>query len=402
MTGYEWASNTADIKVIHLSTSHNGGAGIAARRLNAELNAQGFNSLFLALNSRDFVPSVSEIAITRGVRSRILSKIYTSISRLTFSQTYFTLISSSSISLKRIFSLGKPENTIIHIHNWFNLINTRIFREVLAAGYRVVFTLHDQRLFTGGCHYSIECTKYIESCTSCPALFAPLKGVPRRNLKRCSRVFERYSSQITCISPSGWLQKSASSSGLLRDIPVLQIGNIHSSNDNISQIQHRHSDGKTILGVASMDRFSPLKGFQNVNTLEKYLSNNCFPFEIRYLADYAQQIERKQDFWLDIDYLLVLSNADNSPNVIHEAKIHGVPVIGSNVGGIPELLNSAYDFCVDIDLDMSARILDFLRGRTSVNNQELAQKISSDYKMNNREILTQIISTYNYILRTRI
>jgi hypothetical protein len=398
MTGFEWASSESDIKVLHLSTSHTGGAGIAARRLNTELNSQGFNSLFLTLSSSEFVPSSSEIAITRGFRSQLLSKIYTTFARLTFGRTYFTLISSNTISLKRIKSLGKPENTIIHIHNWFNLINLRVLNEVLAAGYRVVFTLHDQRLFTGGCHYSIECSKYIESCNSCPGLFRPLKGVPRRNLKRSSRVFEKFSSQITCISPSGWLQRSASSSFLLRDIPVLQIGNIHSFNDDVSRIQRKHSDEKTILGVASMDRFSPLKGFQNVNTLEKYLSDNYFPFEIRYLADYAQQIERKQDFWLDIDYLLVLSNADNSPNVIHEAKIHGVPVIGSNVGGIPELLNSAYDFCVDIDLDMSARILDFLRGRLSLNNQELSQKIFSDYKLNSREILGQFISTYKHIL----
>jgi glycosyltransferase involved in cell wall biosynthesis len=184
----------------------------------------------------------------------------------------------------------------------------------------------------------------------------------------------------------------------LKNIPIFQIGNIHSSNLDLSQFQRKHSDGKTILGVASMDRFSPLKGFQNVNSLEKYLSENKFPFEIKYLADYPLQIERKQDFWFNIDYLLVLSNADNSPNVIHEAKIHGVPVIGSNVGGIPELLSPAYDFCVDIDLDMPSRILDFLRGKLSVTDPELSQKISSDYKVNSREILRQFISAYNHIL----
>jgi glycosyltransferase involved in cell wall biosynthesis len=52
------------------------------------------------------------------------------------------------------------------------------------------------------------------------------------------------------------------------------------------------------------------------------------------------------NFWANIDYLLVLSRADNSPNVIHEAKSKGVPVISSMVGGIGELLNSEKDIII--------------------------------------------------------
>ena len=40
-----------------------------------------------------------------------------------------------------------------------------------------------------------------------------------------------------------------------------------------------------------------------------------------------------------MDILVVPSRQDNSPNVIGEALMNGVPVIGSNVGGIPELLH---------------------------------------------------------------
>jgi glycosyltransferase involved in cell wall biosynthesis len=41
--------------------------------------------------------------------------------------------------------------------------------------------------------------------------------------------------------------------------------------------------------------------------------------------------------------LLVPSRADNSPNVIHEAKLLGIPVIASSLDGISELLTPGYD-----------------------------------------------------------
>ena len=45
-----------DYTVIHLSTGHLGGAGLAARRLNSQLNAAGVDSRFYALGRSDFKP----------------------------------------------------------------------------------------------------------------------------------------------------------------------------------------------------------------------------------------------------------------------------------------------------------------------------------------------------------
>jgi glycosyltransferase involved in cell wall biosynthesis len=52
-------------------------------------------------------------------------------------------------------------------------------------------------------------------------------------------------------------------------------------------------------------------------------------------------VERK--FWQEIDFLLVPSIIDNSPNVIHEAKIRKIPVIATQVGGITELIDPEFD-----------------------------------------------------------
>jgi glycosyltransferase involved in cell wall biosynthesis len=77
-----------------------------------------------------------------------------------------------------------------------------------------------------------------------------------------------------------------------------------------------------------------------------------YPIEISYLFDYRNEVNGNDIFWSSIDCLMILSKADNSPNVIHEAKINGIPIIGSNVGGISELLNSKYDFLIDLNSDI--------------------------------------------------
>jgi glycosyltransferase involved in cell wall biosynthesis len=57
-----------------------------------------------------------------------------------------------------------------------------------------------------------------------------------------------------------------------------------------------------------------------------------------------------------IDVLLVPSKADNSPNVIHEAKLWGKPVVSSDVGGIPEILRENFDSCIPLAEMTSSRI----------------------------------------------
>ena len=61
-----------------------------------------------------------------------------------------------------------------------------------------------------------------------------------------------------------------------------------------------------------------------------------FDIEIVYFASYPGK--RDFDFWISLDCLLVPSRGDNSPNVIHEAKQFGLPIIATDVGGITEML----------------------------------------------------------------
>ena len=61
--------------------------------------------------------------------------------------------------------------------------------------------------------------------------------------------------------------------------------------------------------------------------------------------------DKVSDFWGRIDLLFVPSRADNSPNVILEAKSVGIPTLASRIGGIPELLERNFDTLFSIESD---------------------------------------------------
>jgi glycosyltransferase involved in cell wall biosynthesis len=76
-------------------------------------------------------------------------------------------------------------------------------------------------------------------------------------------------------------------------------------------------------------------------------------------------------FWGAIDFLCVPSNADNSPNVVHEAKLLGIPVLATRVGGIPELLNGDFDILLDSpDVEISTLFSRMKRNILLLDNPE--------------------------------
>ena len=71
-----------------------------------------------------------------------------------------------------------------------------------------------------------------------------------------------------------------------------------------------------------------------------------------------------------IDLLVVPSKGDNSPSVISEALMCGTKVIGSSIGGIPEMLNYDHNLMFDphspLDLLTKIRINSRKYNRSSI------------------------------------
>jgi glycosyltransferase involved in cell wall biosynthesis len=145
----------------------------------------------------------------------------------------------------------------------------------------------------------------------------------------------------------------AKKSSILRNANVIQQSNVHSAFESDFQDftpnSHPKPEKLFNIGVASVDSSSPLKGADLIPEILTKLKLEHISFNLLELAQFPKTQSGYMQFWNDIDCLLVLSRADNSPNVIHEARIAGVPIIATNVGGIPELIDSSHDFLFDFD-----------------------------------------------------
>jgi len=336
-----------NFEVIHLSTSHKGGAGIAARRLNSELNSIGVKSSFYAIHQQDFALGINEHSIKRSFYRLAQAYVSTLVSKLTINVAFFSIFSSSSFSLKWLRARIKSENTVIHIHNWFNLMSLRQMRKITEIGIPVIITLHDQRLITGGCHTSLDCREFQSGCKNCPKISYLLRPKVRRNSKDLHNFFNNSYQNLQLTAPSNFMISQASKSSIMGSRNVTFLPN------PIPRYVHNKMP-KTLVasksifrvGVASANPNDPLKGGDLICELDKFLQDNVNDIELVYLASFPS--EKHYDFWINLNCLLVPSRGDNSPNVIHEAKQFGLPIIATKVGGITELLFPNVDVAIDV------------------------------------------------------
>ena len=358
--------------IVHLSTGHAGGAGLAARRLNAALNEEGVPSFFYALESSDFVLDSNEFIIKRSLFARALSAIVVRAQAKLSSKILFSLISTRAISKRNVLALAKTEYTVFHIHNWYNLIPESQIYEIAKSGFPVVVTLHDQRLLTGGCHYTFDCTKFTNGCLNCPTIHQGFKWVPKRVFDKREKLLSDNSEQppwLTYISPSRWMRSESMKSNSSSRVSNVFIPNILGPSFKSARFDKTRTSGKKLrIGIASMDPNSFVKGGDIVLKLRSMAKEKNSQFELLFLIDFSLSPEEIGAFWSQIDYLLVSSRADNSPNVIHEAHHYGVPVIASQVGGISELLITGFDHPIPLEEMSAANLESYFR---SISSSEL-------------------------------
>ena len=393
-------SRIPPIQIFHISTSHTGGAGIAARRLNAALREEGYSSLFMACANNSFNPKLNEIEIKRSIGQRLKGVLLVRVQRVISSKTYFTLGSIGAIKASAL-SRYPRSNSVIHVHNWFNLADIILFRELLAQGFKMVFTLHDMRLLTGGCHYSLDCQNFLKNCASCPFLPSILRGIPPKNLADFRKLLMEHSTQIQLICPSAWLQNLAIESQILPKENIHFIPNVHNWKGPTcrdANLIERNNSNCIEIGVGSLDKSSPLKGGAFLSEIIRIATVRKLPIKFVFLSDYDARGESQEIFWQNIDYLMVTSRADNSPNVIHEAKLRQVPVIATKVGGITELLNPKIDIPLDtIDLvpDEFIEMLETLRSKMTTSRPRSLDLLYFNYV---KGALQKIITVYENLL----
>ncbi len=355
------------MKVVHLNASDKGGASIVAQRLNSALNE------YTQVNSQHLIFEGSTANVTHtqywgnSPVKKIRAKLNHALDKFDFLQY------EREAKIRFQFNHARmgvdisehpliQQADIIHIH-WIlkGFLSFDSLQKLLALGKPVVWTCHDLWPFTGGCFYLWGCERLPLGCGLCPYLRnnEPI-DLSYISLRKKMELFS--SANIHWASPSKWLTEIALTSPVLTHqtafavipnpirVNDFKIVDAASKEQFKSQSQLNPKALTLLFSAANLE--NPAKGFadfvQLVEALKEYdiqaivlgasKENIMLPIPFCY-AGYVRDPKVVRELFAAADIYVTTSHEDNLPTTVMESLACGVPAIGYEIGGVPELIS---------------------------------------------------------------
>jgi glycosyltransferase involved in cell wall biosynthesis len=249
---------------------------------------------------------------------------------------------------------------VINVHSMFHFVDFGVFFRTVPKLTPVVRTLHDMSFFTGGCHLDAGCGRYAQRCGACPQLGSH----DERDLSR--QVWERKRSALQAVepdrlhlvTPSRWLAEAVRRSSLLRRFSVTVIP--HGVDHDVFAPRDRRfardvlgipQDARVVIFVAEpIDR--PVKRLSWLVRALEQIADRAHPLlvtaggggaDVEVSMPHMHLGDIRNERLLSLAYsaadvIAVPSQQENFPLTVLEALACGVPVVGSAVGGISEIV----------------------------------------------------------------
>ena len=347
------------MKILHLCSSDlDGGASRAAFRLMKAQQVSGLDSRMLVQSKQGDDASVTAVgSVFKGLLRHNLDQLRL----ILFYKNKTAMFSPASIplpSLKKHIAKFNPD--VVHLH-W---VCDGFFRiENLAEiSQPIIWTLHDMWPMTGGCHYAGDCQKYLADCGQCPILpEKKQRDISYKQLLRKKSTYQKMN--LGVVAPSKWLAKCAQDSSLFSHLDCIQIENCIDTDvyrpidrDFSRQLWRLPSDKKLVLFGAQAATTDLRKGIDllvaSLNELKRTTEQDIevvifgsskpkeesnIPFPVHYMGNLNDDVSIST-LYSAVDVLVVPSREDNFPNTLVEASACGVPSVGFDIGGVPDII----------------------------------------------------------------
>jgi glycosyltransferase involved in cell wall biosynthesis len=208
-----------------------GGAARAAYRLHRGLLEAGMESRMLVADKRSKDETVTSPTISRRFDRRVLRRVramLNSSSERRIARALKPKVEFYSTAHSRFTGCWHQpihDYSILNLHWVAGFLDYPSFFGALPSGKPLVWTLHDNNPFTGGCHYAGPCEKFWTRCGACPQLDSKWeKDDSRRTLEIKREAYAHLDvDRVAIVAPSTWVAAKARRSGLLSRFRVEHI-----------------------------------------------------------------------------------------------------------------------------------------------------------------------------------
>lgn len=349
------------MKILHINYSDkSGGAGIAAYRHNEAMNRIGLNSNMLVVLKMTRDNTIYVLRKNR-VQFQVLDNLYNFLHSFVIRRFKPRADFCYALFGHRVDKHPLVQQAdAIYLH-WINASTLSIhgIERLLKTGKPIFWYMHDMYPLTGGCHHAFQCTKYETECVDCETLQHCKWGdIAQKQFRQKLKHWTKYSN-LKVVTPSEWLASCARNSTLFRGHEVFVCPNVLDTDKykpldkkNAKELFGLNSNKKTILfGAVNVN--SPYKGWEYLKECIRKLDKDKYECLVFGYVDEKPfeglDIDVHFTSYLSDDYSMILvynasdvfvssSLADNYPNVIVEAMSCGVPCVGFDIGGIPDLI----------------------------------------------------------------
>ncbi len=352
------------MKIVHLQFAKYS-AGRAALRLHTAFLGENIESSILSLHyDINDTEEIRHLGIKSTVGAWVDNKLQSYLTRNNhkeYGQYSYPILGNDVSSMDQIKNAD-----IIYIH-WVlaGFLNLSNIEKLAKLGKPVIVFMHDMWAITGGCHHSFTCEKYKTECNACQMF--PDKSMidwPAREFKKKLKLYSKYSN-LYFVAPSKWLFNCAKESFLTKDKPIYYIPNIISNEwfkpiDKTTAREILNIDrNETLIAFGASSVESPYKGWAYLRkALELIKEDNSFDniSILLFGSGFNKKIEKELPFksiftgylgdelstsvvYNASDVFVTPSLADNQPTTVMESLCCGTPVVGFEVGGIPDMIS---------------------------------------------------------------
>jgi len=264
---------------------------------------------------------------------------------------------------RQVLALPPQTPQVIHCHNLHGGYFDLRFLPEIARVLPTVLTLHDAWLTTGHCAHTFNCERWLTGCGYCPDLTI-YPAVKRDATSRNWQVKRDIAShcRLYIATPCQWLMDKVERSILrdsLIDKRVIPNGidmNIFKPADRAAARAALGLPQKSVvvLFAASGTKSNTWKDYETMQVALRHVAERRPAQEILFLAlgegapserfgslelrhvPFVQNAATVAGYYQAADIYLHASLADTFPNSVIEAQACGIPVVASELGGIPE------------------------------------------------------------------